>query len=80
YSGQVKYCYESELKNKPSLAGRVEVSFTVTDGRVVSSSVFGNTTGSDSLGKCIAGKVRSWRFDGGTSADIIYPFILTPSN
>lgn len=80
YSGQVKYCYESELKNNPSLAGRVEVSFTVTDGRVVSSSVFGNTTGSDSLGKCIAGKVRSWRFDAGTAADIIYPFILTPSN
>ena len=80
YSGQVKYCYESQLKANPSLNGRVEVSFTINDGRVVNSSIFANTTGSDSLGKCIAGKVRTWRFPEEIVGDVIYPFILTPSN
>ena len=80
YSGQVKYCYESQLKANPSLNGRVEVSFTINDGRVVNSSIFANTTGSDALGKCIAGKVRTWRFPEEIAGDVIYPFILTPSN
>lgn len=80
YSGQVKYCYEAQLKSDPGLAGRVEVQFTVNKGRVASASVFGNSTGSDPLGKCIVGKVRKWKFPEEIQGDIVYPFVLTPSN
>jgi hypothetical protein len=80
YKGQIKYCYEAELKANPSLAGRVEVQFTVNKGRVVGASLFANTTGSDSLGKCITGKVRTWRFPTEIQGEVIYPFILTPSS
>lgn len=80
YQGQVKYCYEAQLKSDPSLAGRVEVQFTVANGRVASASVFGNTTGSDALGKCIVGKVRRWKFPTEIQGDIVYPFVLTPSS
>ena len=80
YSGQVKYCYEAQLKNDPSLSGRVEVQFTVNKGRVASASVFGNSTGSDPLGKCIVGKVRKWKFPEEIQGDIVYPFVLSPSN
>ncbi|MFT5584301.1 MAG: hypothetical protein ACI9VR_001886 [Cognaticolwellia sp.] len=80
YSGQVKYCYEAQLKNDPSLSGRVEVQFTVNKGRVASASVFGNSTGSDPLAKCIVGKVRKWKFPEEIQGDIVYPFVLSPSN
>ncbi len=80
YSGQVKYCYEAQLKSDPSLSGRVEVQFTVNKGRVASASVFGNSTGSDPLAKCIVGKVRKWKFPEEIQGDIVYPFVLSPSN
>lgn len=79
YAGQVKYCYEAQLKNNPSLSGRVEVSWTINKGRAMNPTVFANSTGSDALGKCIVGKIRTWRFPNEVSGDVIYPFILTPS-
>lgn len=79
YAGQVKYCYEAQLKTNPSLNGRVEVSWTINKGRAMNPTVFANSTGSDALGKCIVGKIRTWRFPAEVSGDVIYPFILTPS-
>ena len=80
FSGQVKYCYEAQLKTNPSLSGRVEVAWTVRDGRVSDATLFSNTTGNDTLGKCIVSKVKRWRFPDGVEGDVVYPFILTPSN
>ncbi len=79
YSGQIKYCYEAQLKANPSLSGRVEISWTISKGRAMNATVFGNTTGSDALGKCIVGKVRTWRFPKEVTGDVIFPFVLTPS-
>jgi len=76
YRGQVKYCYDGRLKENPSLEGRVEVMFTVGNGRVMSAEILGNTTGDAALGECIRRKVSSWRFDPGEEAEVIYPFIL----
>lgn len=79
YAGQVKYCYESQLKNDPSLAGRVEISWTVNRGRVVSANVFANTTGNDPLAQCIVGKISKWRFPEDVQGEVVFPFVLTPS-
>ena len=79
YSGQVKYCYEAQLKSNPSLQGRVEVSWTINKGRAMNPTVFANSTGSDALGKCIVGKIRTWRFPEDVTGDVIFPFVLTPS-
>ena len=79
YSGQVKYCYEAQLKTNPSLQGRVEVSWTINKGRAMNPTVFANSTGSDPLGKCIVGKVQTWRFPDTVTGDVIFPFVLTPS-
>ncbi|MCB9761542.1 MAG: AgmX/PglI C-terminal domain-containing protein [Alphaproteobacteria bacterium] len=80
YSGQIKYCYESQLKSDPTLQGRVDVSFTVNKGRVVNASLFSNSTGNDALGKCIVGKVKLWRFPDDVQGEVVYPFILTPAS
>lgn len=79
-SGQVKYCYESQLKANPTLAGRVEITFLVKAGRVTSAKAASNSTGSDALAQCIVGKVRSWRFGEDVVGEFTYPFSLTPSS
>ncbi|MEL6544217.1 MAG: AgmX/PglI C-terminal domain-containing protein, partial [Myxococcota bacterium] len=76
-------CYEKELKRDPSLAGKIEVEFTIgEDGRIEEAGVSNNTMGSDAVGSCIVSRVRRWRFptpDGG-SVTVNYPFIFTPSS
>lgn len=79
YFGQVVACYEQRLKDNPSLGGRVEVSWTISRGRVTTASVFANTTGDDALARCIVGKVRRWRFPSDLEPiDVVFPFILAP--
>ena len=80
YTGQVKACYEQRLKSNPSLAGRVELLWYINTGRVTSVEILGNSTDDDELAKCIARKVRTWRFPADLEADteVMYPFILAP--
>ncbi len=78
YTGQIKYCYERRLKENPSLEGRVEVQWNISDGRVTSASLFANTTGDDELGSCIISKIKKWRFPADqVEGEVIYPFVLT---
>ena len=77
YKGQIKYCYDKRLKENPNLGGRVEIEFSIGRGRVLSATVFGNTTGDSALAECIKRKVKSWAFDKETEMDVIYPFVLT---
>ena len=53
--GDVKLCYERELKVHPGLGGRVELA--VTDGAV---RVVNNATGSEALGRCIQKAALRW--------------------
>ncbi|MCB9761515.1 MAG: FHA domain-containing protein [Alphaproteobacteria bacterium] len=79
-SGQVLYCYERYLKLDPTLSGRVEVGWTISKGRVVRASILSNTTANDEFGRCVADKVRLWRFPEDIQGEVIYPFVVTPSN
>jgi hypothetical protein len=80
YTGQVKACYEQRLKSNPTLHGRVELVWYINGGRVTSVEIQENDTGDGELAKCIAAKVRSWRFptDLEPNAEVTYPFILAP--
>jgi hypothetical protein len=78
-SGQVKYCYESQLKHDPTLGGRIEISFTVEAGRVTDVRPSMNTTGNDAVAECIAAKVMAWRFTEDVSGEFTYPFTLIPA-
>jgi hypothetical protein len=75
--GQIRYCYDKRLKEKPNLAGRVEIEFSVRQGRVLSASIFSNTTGDSELAACILRVVKSWRFDEEIEMDVIYPFLFS---
>ncbi len=63
YLGQMKRCYEKELKGDPDLTGKVTLSWTIqTDGDLAAVSVDGNSTGSDALSACVAKTMRRIRF------------------
>ncbi|MEK7704191.1 MAG: AgmX/PglI C-terminal domain-containing protein [Myxococcota bacterium] len=78
----VKDCYERELKRSPTLAGKIEIEFTIdSSGRVESARVSSNRMGSDAVASCIISRLQRWRFpapDGG-SVTVNFPFIFTPS-
>jgi TonB family protein len=78
----IQDCYEKELKRDPSLAGKIEIEFTISEsGDVEDASVVTNQMGSDAVGNCIISRVKRWRFpkpDGG-SVTVSYPFIFTAS-
>jgi TonB family protein len=77
---QVRACYDRALKQKPSLAGIVEIRFTISvEGRVTASSVHRNTSGHEGLGKCLAVVIKRWRFPRpvGGAVDFVYPFVFS---
>lgn len=79
----VQDCYERELKRDPNLQGKIEIEFTIgEDGRVETARVSSNKMGSDTVGACIVGRIRTWRFPkpSGGSVTVNFPFIFAPSS
>jgi hypothetical protein len=79
YAGQVKYCYETQIKSDEALHGRVEIAMVVGEGRMQSATIVLNTTGDAALGECIAKKVGTWRFPQELSGETVYPFVFEPA-
>jgi len=75
--GQIKYCYEKQLKANPKLAGRVVAAVYISGGKVNSVEIDENSTGDSELGKCIVGKIRRWRFPPEVSDTIYLPFVFS---
>jgi len=80
---EVKYCYQQELTNHPSLGGRVVVQFTIAaSGQVIASVLQNSTLGNARVESCIVQAVRRWEFPyplGGGLVIVSYPFVLTPN-
>ena len=76
-------CYESRLQDKPSLAGKIVIRFTIGGaGRVTNIDVASNTTGDTAVGACIVEKVRGMKFDKPENGDVsfTYPIVLSKGN
>jgi outer membrane biosynthesis protein TonB len=79
--GQIAYCYEKSLQVKPSIAGRVNLHWTIAaDGRVSSIGVVSNSLPDQNVVNCMMSKVKSWQFPkpvGGVNVKVTqYPFDL----
>jgi TonB family protein len=62
YAPRARNCYDRATRNNPGLRGTVIVRFTIRpDGQVGQASIADNSTGDDTLGRCIAGQVSTWR-------------------
>lgn len=74
--GQLRYCYERFLRTNASLEGRVEVGWTVFEGKVEGVYVVSNSTGSDELAECIVKSIERWTFDPSVQGDMSWPFVF----
>ncbi len=77
HSRGIRACYERELQNDRSLAGRITVNWTIgLDGRVARSSIASNSIGSSAVESCILREVRRMRFDqpDGGMCVVSFPF------
>jgi cytoskeletal protein RodZ len=79
-NAQIKYCYESRLKEDPNLRGRVVLEVTIDSGSVVDVAISKNKTGDKKLGACIKKKVRKWSFPATCSDIAMFPFALSPGS
>jgi len=71
----VAYCYERALRKNPKLSGMVAVKLVIDQGRVVAVQILKNTIADKSVGKCVAAKMRRWRFpvpkDGSRTSAVV---------
>lgn len=83
HKGEVSFCYEKQLREKPKLAGKVSLTFTIGPGGDVTEVHFTENTVADSeVGKCISERVKKWEFPrppDGESIEISFPWIFQPS-
>jgi TonB family protein len=75
YASRAQSCFDRATRNTPDVHGEVRVRFTIgASGNVTDTSVTRNTTGDDTLGRCLAGQVGSWRLpeppEGGVTMEM----------
>ena len=75
----IKFCYERELQNGPTIAGTVDVAWNVEkDGRVSGERIANSTMNSKAVQECIARQVANWRFPVAAERTVVarYPFVF----
>jgi TonB family protein len=80
----IQRCYESELRNNPTLAGKVTVEFTIQErGNVTNAKATENSTGSSAVASCVTQTISRFRFNPGPEGGSVtfrYPFVFQPQN
>lgn len=79
---RLQQCYNRELASNPSLAGRIQIEFTIEAGGSVSDASIRNNELNDSVANCILREVRRWRpgeVDGG-SVTVRRTYLFEPGN
>lgn len=80
----IQRCYERELRNNPTLGGRVVARFTIQPtGTVSGASATQNTTGSPAVEQCVISVIRALRFNPGPeggSVNYSFPFVFAVQN
>lgn len=73
-------CHDEALATDPEVGGKLSVRFTLNAaGEVVDARVTEDTTGSETLGKCLAKSMRSWKFPerkGAGRMSVTYPWLF----
>jgi TonB family protein len=77
YASRAQTCFDLATRNTPSLSGEVRIRLTIrADGQVTNASPVANTTGNETLGQCLAGRVQQWQLPPppGGELTLVLPF------
>ena len=77
--GQLRFCYEKRLREKPELSGTVLMGFEVAEGSAFNVSILRNTTGDSELERCFMARVEAWVFSHDVDIAVEFPFQLESS-
>jgi hypothetical protein len=74
--GEIRFCYEKQLHDVPTLAGKVAVTFTIgPEGAVADSQIASSTLANDAVEGCPLQRVNQWLFpQSGGAVKVTYPF------
>jgi hypothetical protein len=75
----IAVCYERALKQKPTLAGKLAVRFSITAAGTVSAvDIDDDTLGAPEVGACVGALVLRWRFapPAGAPVELSFPFLF----
>lgn len=77
---QLQQCYESRLKENPTLAGRWEITFVIAkEGKVESAEAVARTTKDRQFEACMESNVKNWRFTAISKPfEITKAFVFSP--
>lgn len=77
---EIRFCYERELQDQPTLAGKLVVHGLVgADGSVIDAAVDHDELGDPAVGRCVVGRVKRWVFGapvGGGAVKVTFPWIF----
>ena len=80
HQGEIRYCYTKELARNPGLGGKISMKWVIDgSGRVKSAKVANSQMKSKSVERCIASRIRRWKFPkpkGGGIVVVTYPFVF----
>ncbi len=80
----IQACYERELRQNPTLQGRVAVQMTIQEsGSVSGVRATENSTGSDAVASCVVRVIQGFRFNPGPeggSVSYTFPFVFEPQS
>src|SRR5581483_9859635 len=82
HTDEITTCYAAQVKQNASLRGTVVVRFIVTPShRARSITLAQNTTGSDSMWRCMQAAIASWEFPFELAQDVIVeqPYSFDPA-
>lgn len=76
-AGQVSYCHNVAKSRYSDVAGRVELRWSIQEGKVENAQVVSNSTGDDRMAVCVLSKVMRMEFpDDMSVASVDHPFVF----
>lgn len=75
---QIRHCYETALRNRPDLAGRVSIQWSIhPEGRVLGARIVSSELRDSGAESCMQQSVGRWQFPAAEGATMVsYPFIF----
>ena len=83
HQAEIKYCYETQLNQKPDLAGKVQVNWTIDpSGSVSEAQVTDASLEDPAVQNCMLQRIRRWKFPepvGGGVVSVTFPWHFKPA-
>lgn len=79
HAGQLKFCYEDQLRHDPDVAGRLTLEIELAGGELQRVEIVDDAGGDEAFAECIMDRVETWDWSGLDDAVVRWPIVLAPA-